>query len=574
MAVVGKEYIMGDVLYDLISQMLEDLLQGFSFDGKLYLGGSEGPDGGDYHPNRPFVGQLPQRKVAYDTTERSTPENFGITRSGWINSLLDNLNHMRYWMLPARWFEPRFNNTFTATVGSGVWWRGQGTYIDFDGDQITVTNPDATNPRIDVLYINNAGSLAVNAGTPASSPSASYPGVSHLPVCEIWVKPSGTPGITVSGIGYAYQSGYAQAYLYEDVRPYFGVNYDIDIGGIEYLADLLDVTITSPQDRDVLTYDSGGGIWVNNPWMHGGIGGGQPTLQVDGPLATLSGVGGAYIFTRSGEINKVYMYCEYPGTSGYTTVDVNINGTSIFTNPADRPSLFWNDVNKVQATITLSGVNYQEEDLLTIDTDGVAIDSSNMTVVVATDSSNDHPHSNGPHTGVLYLDELQDGVVSGYPLLSNGNGLSGGPEYGQLPTVGLQNDAVSYAKVGGGGLKTPYRQGGDANDWTTGGTNNYDISDTDIKTQYGAVTTTVPGNTGSDPNKHKQTVTVTFPEAFSQIPQVYLQVNIGNIDSWNFMYGATAALKSVSTTQFTYYVGFDIAEDRAVTVYWTAVGEE
>lgn len=56
----------------------------------IVLGGVSGGSGGSGGPPGGFVGQLPQNKVAYDTTEA---ESSGTTTSG---SLLDNLNHIRY----------------------------------------------------------------------------------------------------------------------------------------------------------------------------------------------------------------------------------------------------------------------------------------------------------------------------------------------------------------------------------------------------------------------------------------------------------------------------------------------
>src|SRR3989304_2166447 len=59
----------------------------------LVLGGSTGSAGGDGTPVGGLVGQLPQTKVAGDTTESKTT----LISSGSIASLLDNLNNIRYW---------------------------------------------------------------------------------------------------------------------------------------------------------------------------------------------------------------------------------------------------------------------------------------------------------------------------------------------------------------------------------------------------------------------------------------------------------------------------------------------
>jgi hypothetical protein len=55
------------------------------------LGGYSGPGGGGGGPPGGFFGQLPQSRIAYDTTELAAS---GLPASGW--SILDNLNHIRY----------------------------------------------------------------------------------------------------------------------------------------------------------------------------------------------------------------------------------------------------------------------------------------------------------------------------------------------------------------------------------------------------------------------------------------------------------------------------------------------
>lgn len=545
----GRNYQFGDALYYLIQQMIGESIRGFSVAGKLNLGAGPGDDGGDAGPPAPIVGQLHQRKVAYDTTERLTPELFGTTRSGWTNSLLDNLNHIRYWQRAARWFDLTFNNTYTIAVNSGIWWRGAGSYINFNGDTVTVTTPDLTHPRIDVVYIDDAGNAQISTGTPAASPTASYPATTHLPVAEIYVKKDSDPSVTVSGAMAAYASSYAQAYLYEDVRPFFGINYDIAYTGAEYLDDLGDVTITSPVQGEVISYV--GGQWTNKEWTLGGIGGGQPTLQVDGPLVTLSGVGGAYICTRSGEINRVWMYLADPGTAGATTIDVNLNSTTIFANPSQRPTLLYDDADQVVASPILSGVYVSPGDIIRVDIDAVATDCADMTVTTALDIMNDHPFSGGPHTGVLHLSDLEDGTVSGYVLVAMGNGLSGGPVYAPVSAGAIGTRSIGYSKIGGGVPKAPYRQGGSATNYATPGTTDYDITTENLITQFGSIS--IAGLTTS---------TVTFPQAFGNVPVVFTK-------EYNTQDNCQIMSLSASQVQLRNNVS-----GAAKTYYWVAIGPE
>lgn len=56
------------------------------------LGGASGVNGGIGGPPGGFQGQLPQSKVAGDSTEATT------LTSGSVSSLVDNLNNIRYWL--------------------------------------------------------------------------------------------------------------------------------------------------------------------------------------------------------------------------------------------------------------------------------------------------------------------------------------------------------------------------------------------------------------------------------------------------------------------------------------------
>lgn len=57
----------------------------------LNLGGVSGASGGGGGPLGGFTGQLPQKRVAYDTSEEAK-----LTTASGSGSLLDNLNHIRY----------------------------------------------------------------------------------------------------------------------------------------------------------------------------------------------------------------------------------------------------------------------------------------------------------------------------------------------------------------------------------------------------------------------------------------------------------------------------------------------
>jgi len=106
-------------------------------------------------------------------------------------------------------------------------------------------------------------------------------------------------------------------------------------------------------------------------------------FYAEGRLATGSNVSNMYMITQPTTINQIGLYVDYLGTSGSTTVDVNLirSGTSstIFTTQANRPVLQYNSANKwVLATpnITSFGVG----DALSLDIDSVSMLSSTLVV--------------------------------------------------------------------------------------------------------------------------------------------------------------------------------------------------
>lgn len=112
---------------------------------------------------------------------------------------------------------------------------------------------------------------------------------------------------------------------------------------------------------------------------------------------------------------------------------------------------------------------------------------------------------------------------------------------------------VSPAEMINGMVKQ--RQGGATGDasWLTAGTSNTDVSAKSVKIQVGAVTS--PSNT---------TKTVTFPEAFTQVPLI-----------WCTMQGATGAnqvrlyVRDATTTQFT----LGCLDAGTETCGWIAIGQ-
>lgn len=92
----------------------------------------------------------------------------------------------------------------SATAPSGFTWTTQGMYdvLNDASTNVTVTSADATNPRIDIVYVavndsfytgsTNSAALLVAAGTPAVSPVAPTLPANSLPLAQIRVNANAT----------------------------------------------------------------------------------------------------------------------------------------------------------------------------------------------------------------------------------------------------------------------------------------------------------------------------------------------------------------------------------------------
>lgn len=183
---------------------------------KLTLGGRAGPGGGDGLPWNGIIGQLVQKRVAYDTTASASP-CFDPGSGYWLasGSLLDNLNFIRYHQLPATWFEtsPTSPRGLSVNVASGVWYDGENSYFIFSGGVSPTFTLPINNPRIDVVYVTSSGTIGIQQGIEAASPGITMPTASGvLPAWAIYLPPF------ASGIGYPCET--YSGYLYQDLRPF------------------------------------------------------------------------------------------------------------------------------------------------------------------------------------------------------------------------------------------------------------------------------------------------------------------------------------------------------------------
>jgi hypothetical protein len=123
-----------------------------------------------------------------------------------------------------------------------------------------------------------------------------------------------------------------------------------------------------------------------------------------------------------------------------------------------------------------------------------------------------------------------------------------------VTTAKINADAVTDAKLIYGKLRS--RQGGSATNWGTSGTTTYDYSAVNVYEQCG----TASGNSGAD-------VTVTFPTAFNQVPNITATCSTANSAN------CYTIVVTKSATQFTFRCIDAGGTQRSEEIFWRAIGE-
>ena len=104
-------------------------------------------------------------------------------------------------------------------------------------------------------------------------------------------------------------------------------------------------------------------------------------FRIDGTIASTSGTAGVVVpYTCT--ISPVYISLDYCGTTGTTIVDVLKNGTTIFTTPANRPTLPYNDANKVAVSGNPDITTISAEDVLSINIISAATKARGLNVTI------------------------------------------------------------------------------------------------------------------------------------------------------------------------------------------------
>lgn len=117
-------------------------------------------------------------------------------------------------------------------------------------------------------------------------------------------------------------------------------------------------------------------------WLPVGSSGGAPVLfHADGTLAVLTSAAVPYLVTQDLTIESWYIYCEDNGSASSTIVDVNKNGTTVFTTQGNRPTLSNSDADNWAISGLPEVTTFTEGDVISIDIDQIATGAKNMLIV-------------------------------------------------------------------------------------------------------------------------------------------------------------------------------------------------
>ena len=108
------------------------------------------------------------------------------------------------------------------------------------------------------------------------------------------------------------------------------------------------------------------------------------TFDIYGALTTGTQKGGTRLISNPNILSQIYIYLKNTGSSGETIIDINKNGTSIFTNPSQRPHIPYNDINKFDEALV--SIALTKNDIITIDIDQIAVGAADLSVILHLDT--------------------------------------------------------------------------------------------------------------------------------------------------------------------------------------------
>ncbi len=227
-------------------------------------------------------------------------------------------------------YAPLTSFTASTTVTGGSWTAQtmqlyvepgivyvNGTRIVFTGNSSPTVTAPSSHPRIDVLTIDNTGTLAWTTGTEASSPSApTYP-ADKVALCELY----NVVGETALYDFENQQSG--QGYISQDVRPFLGERMNWTAFASDFIPDADGDHNLGSSSKEWNNIYAKTGIYVNNIGVaiakFGGTG-------ADGALTVTSGTT-TISASNAAVVTKNYTSFSITGTAYVQFTTPNTNGT-------------------------------------------------------------------------------------------------------------------------------------------------------------------------------------------------------------------------------------------------------
>ena len=158
-------------------------------------------------------------------------------------------------------------------------------------------------------------------------------------------------------------------------------------------------------------------------WLRVGSGSGDYSFAVDGRLAVATNVPNAFIVTKDVEITECYIYCKTPGTASSTVVDVNKNGTTIYTTQGNRPTLAYDDADGWASSIP-DILTFAAGDVITLDIDAIATGAEDLVVALSVQGAGGGGSGLGLTVtdGVTTVDNVGQITVEGGSVVDDGGG--------------------------------------------------------------------------------------------------------------------------------------------------------
>lgn len=95
-------------------------------------------------------------------------------------------------------------------------------------------------------------------------------------------------------------------------------------------------------------------------------------FNVVGVVSVATAVDGSWFAPFPGKITRVVAYRDSTaGTSGSTIIDVNLNGTSIFTTQANRPTIDYDDADGKVVVTNMDVTVFRQDDRISVDVDQI-----------------------------------------------------------------------------------------------------------------------------------------------------------------------------------------------------------